>query len=93
MIRISRIAVPAAAALLLAACGGDERKPSAAAPAAPADSADMVKATSALPGAMGGAPARAQDAAGQSNAAVQQRDADVDALSREASGAPATPAP
>jgi hypothetical protein len=89
MIRISRFAVPAAAALLLAACGGDEQKSSAT----PADSADMVKATSAIPGALGGAPRRAQAGVDSANAAAQQRDADVDALSREASGGPATTTP
>jgi hypothetical protein len=82
MIRISRIAVPVAA-LLLAACGGDARQ--TAAP--PPDSANMVKAAEAVPGAMGGATARAQEGADSSNAAVQRRDAEVDALTREANGA------
>lgn len=82
MIRISRIAVPVAA-LLLAACGGDAKQ--TAAP--PPDSANMVKAAEAVPGAMGGATVRAQEGADSSNAAVQRRDAEVDALTREANGA------
>jgi ABC-type glycerol-3-phosphate transport system substrate-binding protein len=86
MIRITRLAVPAAA-LLLAACGGDNHQQSAA----PADSADMVKATSAIPGALGGAPARAQEGVDSANVAASQREADVDALSDQASGVTSAP--
>lgn len=92
MIRITRLALPAAA-LLLAACGGGNDQHSAA----QADSADLVKATSAIPGALGGTPARAQAGVDSANAAASRRAADVDALSDQASGvtsappAPATP--
>ncbi|HET7463406.1 MAG TPA: hypothetical protein VFJ82_19295 [Longimicrobium sp.] len=86
MIRITRLAVPAAA-LLLTACGGDSGQQSAA----QADSANMVKATSAIPGALGGAPARAQEGVDSANAAAAQRQADVDALTQQASEATSAP--
>lgn len=87
MIRITRLAIPAAALLLLAACGDDGHQQSAT----PADSADMVKATSAIPGALGGAPARAQAGVDSANSAAAQRQADVDALSQQASEATSAP--
>jgi hypothetical protein len=89
MIRISRIAM-LVAALLLAACGGDEQKTSAA----QADSVDVAKGAAAAPGAYGGAVRRAQEGADSANAAVERRQADVDALTDQASGnGTTTPAP
>ena len=81
MIRITRVAVPVAA-LLLAACGGDAHET----PAANPDSASAAKAASAIPGALGGAPERAQIGVDSSNAAVDRRASEVEALSNEASG-------
>jgi ABC-type glycerol-3-phosphate transport system substrate-binding protein len=86
MIRITRLAIPAAA-LLLAACGGGSDQQSAT----PPDSANMVKATSAIPGALGRAPARAQAGVDSANAAAARRQADVDALSQQASEAANAP--
>ncbi|HEU4561162.1 MAG TPA: hypothetical protein VFS20_25140 [Longimicrobium sp.] len=82
MIRITRLAVPVAA-LLLAACGGDAEET----PAANPDSVSAAAAASAVPGALGNAPERAQVGVDSSNAAVDRRSADVEALSNEASGA------
>ncbi len=82
MIRITRLAVPVAA-LLLAACGGDAEET----PAVNADSASAANAASALPGGLGRAPERAQVGVDSSNAAVDRRSSEVEALSNEASGA------
>ncbi|HYH82941.1 MAG TPA: hypothetical protein VEX86_24315 [Longimicrobium sp.] len=74
-------------ALLLAACGGGDDHSAAAR----ADSADRVEASSAIPGALGGAPARAQEGADSANAAAARRAAEVEALGNEASGGTTTP--
>ena len=86
MIRISRLAVPAAV-LLLAACGGDSEQSSAVNP----DSVSGAKAAAAVPGALGGAPERAQAGVDNSNAAMDRRMSEVDSLSNAASGNTATP--
>jgi hypothetical protein len=88
MIRITRLAVPAAA-LLLAACGGADEQ----APAAQADSVDAAAAARAIPGALGGAPDRAQAGVDSSNAAMDRRMSEVEALSNQASGTSTTTTP
>jgi hypothetical protein len=82
MIRITRFAVPVAA-LLLAACGSNTEET----PAVNADSVSAAKAASAIPGALGGAPERAQIGVDSSNAAMDRRLNEVEDLSNQASGA------
>jgi hypothetical protein len=86
MIRSIRNLVPAAV-LLLAACGGGDDHSAAV----PPDSANMVKAASAVPGPLGGVPAAAQAGVDSSNAAAARRNAEVDSLANQASGGSATP--
>jgi len=81
MIRTIRFLLPAAVALL-AACGGDDDH----AAAVPPDSANMVKAAQAVPGPLGGVPARAQAGVDSSNAATARRYSEVDSLADQASG-------
>jgi hypothetical protein len=86
MIRTIRVAL-SAAVLVLAACGGGDDHSAAV----PPDSANMVKAAQAVPGALGGAPARAQAGVDSSNAATARRYSEMDSLSNAASGGAATP--
>lgn len=86
MIRSLRHLLPAAV-VVFAACGSDDDHSAAV----PPDSANMVKAASAVPGALGGVPAAAQAGVDSSNAATGRRYSEMDSLANEASGAPATP--
>jgi hypothetical protein len=76
-----RTASAAFLVLALAACGGSKPAANAA-----ADTTSTATHNRNVANALGGAPAAAQVGVDSANNAAAQRDADVDALSREASG-------